>query len=81
MTDATLMDVVPTRRIDFDSEAAQNRVKGRCRAEARFRAYGIAALVVTTLFLVALLGFMWETVLATQLLNFQVLEMDREFRG
>jgi len=32
-------------------------------------------------FLVALLGFMWETVLATQLLNFQVLEMDREFRG
>ena len=56
MTDATLMDVVPTRRIDFDSEAAQNRVKGRYRAEARFRAYGIAALVVTTLFLVALLG-------------------------
>ncbi|MDK9698400.1 MAG: DUF3333 domain-containing protein, partial [Siculibacillus sp.] len=56
MTDATLMDVVPTRRIDFDSEAARNRVKGRYRAEARFRAYGIAALVVTTLFLVALLG-------------------------
>jgi formate-dependent nitrite reductase membrane component NrfD len=32
-------------------------------------------------FLVALLGFLWETVLATQLLNFKVLEMDREFRG
>ena len=31
-------------------------------------------------FLVALLGFMWETVLATQLLNFKVLEMGREFR-
>jgi phosphate transport system permease protein len=56
MTDATMMDVVPTRRIDFDSEAARNRVKRRYRAEARFRAYGIAALVVTTLFLVALLG-------------------------
>lgn len=31
-------------------------------------------------FLVALLGFMWETVLATKLLNFKVLEMGREFR-
>ena len=56
MTDATMMDVAPTRRIDFDSAAAQNRVKARYRAEARFRAYGIAALVVTTLFLVMLLG-------------------------
>lgn len=32
-------------------------------------------------FLVALGGFLWETVLATHLLNFKVLEMDREFRG
>ena len=30
-------------------------------------------------FLVALSGFMWETVLATDLLNFKVLEMGREF--
>ena len=30
-------------------------------------------------FLVALGGFMWETVLATHLLNFKVLEMGREF--
>lgn len=29
-------------------------------------------------FLVALGGFMWETVLATHLLNFKVLEMERE---
>ena len=56
MTDATMMDVVPTRRIDLDSDAARLRVKRRYRAEARFRAYGIAALVVTTLFLMALLG-------------------------
>lgn len=32
-------------------------------------------------FLVALGGFMWETVLATHLLNFKVLEMGREFRS
>lgn len=31
-------------------------------------------------FLVALGAFMWETVLATHLLNFKVLEMGREFR-
>lgn len=56
MTDATMTEVASTRRIDFDSEAARARVKGRYRAEARFRAYGIAALVITTSFLVALLG-------------------------
>jgi MFS family permease len=31
-------------------------------------------------FLIALGGFLWETVLATHLLNFKVLEMRREFR-
>lgn len=31
-------------------------------------------------FLVALIGFLCETILATQLLNFKVLEMGREFR-
>ncbi|MCB2016323.1 MAG: DUF2721 domain-containing protein [Hydrogenophaga sp.] len=31
-------------------------------------------------FLVALIGFLWETILATHLLNFKVLEMGREYR-
>ena len=31
-------------------------------------------------FLVALGGFLWETVLATRLLNFKVLEMGRTYR-
>ena len=34
--------------------------------------------VVAVLSSVALGGFMWETVLATHLLNFKVLEMERE---
>ncbi len=32
------------------------------------------------LFIAALACFMWETVLATDLLNFNVLEMDRKMR-
>ncbi len=55
MTDATLSGAA-LRRMDFNSDAARARVKRRYAAEARFRAYGVAALVVTTLFLVVLLA-------------------------
>ena len=43
------------RRLDLTSDAARARIKARYRAEARFKAYGIAALAVTTLFLAVLL--------------------------
>ena len=55
MTDASLSGAAP-RRMDFNSDAARARVKARYAAEARFRAYGVAALVVTTVFLVVLLA-------------------------
>lgn len=41
----------------------------------------ICFLLGVVTFLAALAGFMWETVLATQLLNFHVLEMDREVQA
>ncbi|MDX2308419.1 MAG: phosphate ABC transporter permease PstA [Hyphomicrobium sp.] len=43
-------------RVDFSGAEAQARVRARYRAEARFRAYGILALAVTTAFLVLLLA-------------------------
>ena len=57
MTDITMerAGAVPTRRLDLTSDAARARVKARYRAEARFKAYGIAALAVTTLFLAVLM--------------------------
>ncbi len=45
----------PARRLDLKSDAARARVRARYRAERRFRYYGIAALSVTTVFLVVLL--------------------------
>ncbi len=55
MTDiAALTGDGPIRHRQGDAAAA--RVRRRYRAEARFKAYGIAALVVTTVFLVVLLA-------------------------
>ena len=44
------------RRFDATSAAAQARVRRRYRAEARFKAYGVIALTLTTIFLVVLLA-------------------------
>jgi len=44
------------RRVDVTSDAAGARVRRRYRAEARFRAYGIVALVVTAVFLTVLIA-------------------------
>jgi phosphate transport system permease protein len=43
------------RRLDVTSSAAQARVRRRYRAEIRFRAYGLAAIAITALFLVVLI--------------------------
>jgi phosphate transport system permease protein len=45
-----------TRAFDKESDAARARVRKRYRAEARFRAYGIAAVAFAALFLVALIS-------------------------
>ena len=56
MTDAVISGPARTiRRHDVTSDAAQARVRRRYRAEARFKAYGLIALTVTTVFLVVLL--------------------------
>jgi phosphate transport system permease protein len=44
------------RRLDVTSDAAVRRVKRRYRAEARFRAYGMGAILFAALFLVILLA-------------------------
>jgi phosphate transport system permease protein len=44
------------RALDITSDAARSRVRKRYRAEARFRAYGIAAIAFAALFLIALIG-------------------------
>jgi phosphate transport system permease protein len=44
------------RRLDVTSDAALARVKRRYRTEARFRAYGLAAIVFAAVFLVILLA-------------------------
>jgi phosphate transport system permease protein len=49
------------RRIDFAGPAAQARLRARYRAEARFRLYGLAAIALTALFLVAVLAdIVWK---------------------
>jgi phosphate transport system permease protein len=45
----------PVRRLDVASPDAQARVRRRYRAETRFKAYGLIALTLTTVFLVVLL--------------------------
>lgn len=52
MTDAALTDVSARRQ----SDAARARVRKRYRAEARFKAYGIAALIFAAAFLVVLMS-------------------------
>jgi len=46
----------PARRLDTTSPAAIGRIKSRYRAESRYRSYGVAALAVTTVFLVSLIS-------------------------
>ena len=56
MTDVIAFTGAPVRRFDFTSKEAQARVRRRYRAETRFRAYGIAALAITTVFVVVLVA-------------------------
>jgi phosphate transport system permease protein len=53
MTDAT---VAPGRTLDLTSDAARAHVRRRYQAEARFRAYGIGAILFAALALVVLVG-------------------------
>jgi phosphate transport system permease protein len=57
MTDITAGGVSPPiRRVEFDTAESKARLRGRYRSEARFKAYGIAALAVAAAFLFALLS-------------------------
>jgi phosphate transport system permease protein len=57
MTDITMSGPPRSmRRVDVSSSAAQARVRARYRAETRFRAYGLAALAFTTVFVVVLIA-------------------------
>jgi phosphate transport system permease protein len=57
MTDITASGVpAGPRRVDVTSPAAQARIRARYRKEARFKAYGIGALALTTVFLVVLIA-------------------------
>lgn len=53
MTDVALPT---TRTVDIASDAAKARIRARYRAEARFRAYGIGAIVLTAVFLLVVLA-------------------------
>ena len=55
MTDIAAPLPAAARRHNFTSPAAQARVRSRYRTEARFKAYGLIALSITTVFLVVLL--------------------------
>jgi len=54
MTDITANGFTP-RSIDVTSDAARQRIRKRYRSEARFRAYGIAAILFALAFLVFLI--------------------------
>lgn len=56
MTDVTVFPGPQARRLDLTSDEAKARVRRRYRAESRFRFYGIAAIVVTAVFLVTLIA-------------------------
>lgn len=57
MTDLSVSDASGlVRRVSLTSDAARARVRRRNRAEKRFRAYGLIALAVTTIFLVTLIA-------------------------
>jgi len=57
-----MTDIVATpsplgfRRVDVTSATARARIRARYRKEARFKAYGIGALLLTTVFLVILIA-------------------------
>jgi phosphate transport system permease protein len=56
MTDiAAAPPIALRRRFDVTSDSARARVRRRYRAEARFRYYGLIALIFTTIFLVVLI--------------------------
>ncbi len=50
------MGVPKQRRVDVTSAAAQARVRARYRSEARFKACGLFALAITTVFVVVLMA-------------------------
>ena len=57
MTDIAASSSIPLgRRPNKSTDAAQARVRRRYRSEARFRAYGLIALAITTVFLVVLIA-------------------------
>ena len=57
MTDLTQSHLeAGLRRVEFDTAESKARLRSRYRSEARFKSYGIAALAVTTIFLVMLLS-------------------------
>ena len=56
MTDVTVFTEPQSRRLDLTSDAAKARVRSRYRSEARFRTYGIAAIVGTAIFLAILIA-------------------------
>ena len=56
MTDVIAFTGAPVRRFDLTSKEAQARVRRRYRTETRFRVYGIAALAITTVFVVVLVA-------------------------
>ena len=58
MTDITATAAAPgsPRRIDLTSEDGRRRVRARYRAEARFKAMGAIAILLTSVFVVALVG-------------------------
>ena len=51
-----MTDLALARTHDLTSDAAKARVRARYRAEARFKLYGLAAIGITGLFLVVVLG-------------------------
>lgn len=53
---APTLTSAPLSGVDFASDAARTRLKKRYRSEARFKALGLAAVLVTAAFLVFLLG-------------------------
>jgi phosphate transport system permease protein len=55
MTDIAAVPTNKVFRLDLTSDAAKRRIRSRYRAEARFKAYGLIALALTTLFLLVLI--------------------------
>ncbi len=56
MTDIAASDSARMRRVDVTSSAAKARIRARYRKERRFKLYGLGALLLTTVFVVVLIG-------------------------